>query len=96
MAKKNAIVSNFLKSPKFFDELPTKTFEKTSKYVEILDAVKKSKKWALIATFDKSSAANGVAGYLRKYPAILPGRFEFATRNLGDEGTGLFAKFVGK
>lgn len=95
MAKRTPIVSNILKTPKFVDDLPTKNVEKTSKYVEILVPLKKHKnKWAMIATFEKGSAANGVASYLRQFPAVLPGKFEFAVRKLEEE-YGLFAKFVG-
>ncbi len=95
MPKKNSVSSTILSSPKFVDDLPAKTFEKGTKYAEVLSKFnKQSKKWALIATFDKSGTANGAAGYLRKYPALLPGKFEFSVRTEGN-GAGLYARRVG-
>jgi len=97
MARKNAKnTDGILKTPVEFKEgLPTKKFEKTSKYADALVNIKKKKSWFLIATFEKPQQANGIAQYLRKNPLSLPkGVWEFSTRTLDDGRSGLFAQIV--
>lgn len=103
MAKKNAAkkaptVEGILSTPEFVDELPVKRFEKTSKYIlALVPLLKRKNKWALIATFEKGSTANGIASFLRREPANLPGdgKWDFATRGLEEGKYGLYAMYLG-
>jgi len=98
MARAKKSVKNtdgILSKPVAFDELPTKKFEKTSKYIDALSAVTKKKQWFLIAEFDKTTQASGIAQFLRRSQANLPkGAWDFATRTLDSGKVGLFAQIV--
>lgn len=97
MATKKTVEQNILTKPVLYEDLPSKSYEKGSKYAEALTPLRKHKnKWYLVAKFEKSTAANGIAGYLRREPSLLPpGKWDFATRKVDDKTTGLFAKFLG-
>lgn len=90
MAKKKLNDVELLKKPEFVDEPPSKRYEKSSAYRNLLTPLLKHKgKWALIARFSSTQAAGAAAGFLRKDE-----RFEVAARSLED-GAGLYARFKG-
>lgn len=93
--KRSDNTAGILSKPQEFDDLPTKKFEKTSQYIAPLYDISKKGKWYLIAEFEKSSQANGIAQFLRKSPAQLPkGNWDFATRTLDSGKVGLFAQIA--